>query len=303
MTVSKFVLAAGMGLLALTLACSGSSGSTGQAPVTAATPVITAPAFVSSASVSSDDAFPVSTQAQPGCSFTWSVSDPLIQIVSGQGTPSVRLCGPFTADPETFQVGVRVEAGASVAEAQAAITVADPPTALLTIEADPISHPALIHVPIPAQATTQMLWQTFSWSAQGADVTSGQGTGSVTLTPYAVGTVTVWCQITDPVTGFGAEVAGSFSVFDPAVARPDPQTIAGPAAFTPYATGLVYSVPAQAGCSYSWAVGNGAITAGGASPSITYSAGSVPVSSTLFTCNIRNGGGVTQCTLTVPGVD
>jgi len=293
-------LLVGTTLLVLGLACGGGSG--GGGTPTVATPVLTAPSYVSSADTTGDFTFTVTTQTQTGCSFAWTVSDPLVQIMSGQGTASLVLSGPFTADPETFQVGVTVTAGSASANAAVPIRIVDPPTTLLSINQDPMANPALINVPVSVTNETQRLGDSVDWSAIGADVTSGLGTNSITLTATAAGTVTVWCDVTDPASGLLTESKGSFPVFDPSIAKPTSQAISGPASVAVGGSGLVFSVPEQAGCNYSWGAQSGTITGGGTSASITYSAvaaGSPAVSSDVITCNIQNLGGIRQCVLTV----
>jgi hypothetical protein len=93
--------------------------------------------------------------------------------------------------------------------------------------------------------------------------------------------------------GAGLTATGTATVAT--TAAPEAVVITAPADVTAGATGLVASVPAQAGDTYAWAITGGVLTAGAGTSGITFSAGTS--GSIVLTCVVTNAAG----TASAPG--
>jgi hypothetical protein len=272
-------------LLALALACGGGGGSTSNSndPVTVATPVVTAPGYLATGGV----AVTASTQTQSGCTFAWTLSgDATAKIVTGQGTNTITVSANGAAGI-SLQVGVTVQAetGGSSATGSATITEAVPPaapqvdpTSLAIVNAGGVTPGGQFAVNASADGGSV----TYAWTVTGGTLNSGQGTTSAEVTagtPSAYpGTLDLACMVTDTITGLTATGSQTLYIYNPSAEPPATPVITGPSTAKGGATGLVYSVPAQSGCTYLWDVYNGQdqlpglLTSGSTTNSVTITA-------------------------------
>ena len=287
MNTKSLLTTTGSLLLSLTIACGGGSSSpSGPTATSVATPVVTAPAYAAATGPNVFPAIPatftVSTQVQPGCTYAWTISDAIAKITSGQGTASIVVSGPFTANLETLTATVKVSATTSSLDGQALVQIVAPPRVSFSTLPDPINNPFETNTPYPVGIDTSATNPIFNWVASGApdggvnenivSISNGQGTNAVVLAANAVGTVVVSCTVTDPLTSLSTTATESIQVFNSAVPKPTAQSIVGPTTIQFSESGLVYSVPSQVGCNYAWTVDNGTINSGVTTNSITYTA-------------------------------
>jgi hypothetical protein len=125
--------------------------------------------------------------------------------------------------------------------------------------------------PTPIQA---VLTGTGPWNVTWSDsvVQSGVATSPVTrsVSPSSTTTYTVTALTDANCAAQAGDLTGSAVVtVNPAPTTPN---ITAPASALPGATGLIASVPAHAGSTYSWTIGNGAITSGQGTNQITFTA-------------------------------
>lgn len=271
-------------LLALTLACggSGSGGSNPNTSINVAMPVVTAPSHLAIGGA----AVAVSTQAQAGCTYAWTVSgDSTAKIASGQGTNAITVTANGTTGTVLqATVTVQAETGSSSASGSAALTEAVPPAA-------PQVEPTSVAV-INAGGTTpgQSLAittsgdngsVTYAWTVNGGTLDSGQGTASVQVTagtPSSYpGDLHLACTVTDTTTGLSATGTQDLNLYDPSAQPPAKPTVTGPITAKGGATGLVYSTQAQESCTYQWILyqtdqERQYVTAGQGTPQATFTA-------------------------------
>lgn len=137
-------------------------------------------------------------------------------------------------------------------------------------------------------ATASSMPGTYTWGLTGGTITGGQGTNTITWTAGTVGTATFTCAFTNSL---GIASPASTPVDCAVVAVPTVATITAAAAVTAGVTGLTASVPNQAGCTYSWIMSDGTITAGAGTRSITYTAGTAVGSPNNIDCHVINEAG------------
>ena len=250
-------------LLALALACGGGGGSTATPPaaVTVATPQVTAPSYLGIGG----SAVTVSTQAQAGCTYAWTVSgDSMAQIATGQGTSTITVtAGGKVGTSLQASVTVEAETGGSSASGSVTITEAVPPAA-------PQVEPSSVTIvnaggvtpgqPFAVIASGDSGSVTYAWTVNGCTLESGQGTTSVEVTAATPssypGTLDLACLVTDATTGLTATGSQTLSVFNPSADAPATPVVTGPGTAKGGATGLVYTCQAQPGCTYQWILYN-----------------------------------------------
>jgi len=109
---------------------------------------------------------------------------------------------------------------------------------------------------------------TYVWSVSQGSISSGQGTPSISYTPGPAGTLTISVAIT------GSGSCNANGTKNVTVNASPSATISAPAAVCANSSGNTASIPsAGAGATYSWIAGNGSITSGQGTESITFSAG------------------------------
>jgi hypothetical protein len=114
------------------------------------------------------------------------------------------------------------------------------------------------------------------WTISNGAITSGAGTRAIIFTAGASGNVTLGVTVQG---GNGcASTAGHTTVIN---ADPATPVITAPSTVGAGSPGRIASVPAHAGSTYAWTVGNGTITAGQGSNQITFTAGTAGTPLTL----------------------
>ena len=165
-----------------------------------------------------------------------------------------------------------------VATQNAVVTVVPPPDP--TITADKIETqgtPGHVATVPDAQGST------FAWTVTGGLITAGQGTRQLTYAAGTGATVTLQCIVTNAA---GTSATGTSTA---QLVTPPDSTLTVPATVTTGAVGLNAAVPDQPGCTFSWTVSGGAITAGDGTHAITFTAGAV---GTLHVaCTVTNAAG------------
>jgi uncharacterized delta-60 repeat protein len=128
-------------------------------------------------------------------------------------------------------------------------------------------------------------------NATSASVDNGLG-AVVSGTTYAV-IPAASTSYTLTANGVGGPVTQTVAVT--VVPVPNTPTITAPAHVSAGSSGLLASVPVQPGCTYLWSISGGVITSGGATSSITFTAG--PVGTLNLSCTVFNAAG----TASTPG--
>ena len=210
--------------------------------------------------------------------------------VFANGTGSIASLGPVTsgtgvptgilAATTVFTLTVTSPSGVTTS-AQATVTVApSPSTPAITAAAGAAPGATGLLASVPAQAGC-----TYTWTIANGSITAGSGTRQITFSAGSQGSVQLGCTVTNAA-GTPSAPASATVTIDPA---PDTPVITAVTSAVSGATGLIASVPAQAGCTYAWTIANGSITAGSGTDQITFSAGT---SGTVqLGCTVTNAAG------------
>ena len=188
--------------------------------------------------------------------ISWSVQE--------AGGGSVESNGLYTAPPTpgTYHV-IATSAADAKKSATATLTVVSAPAKPV------ITAPRLLTLGNSGTASAAAQpGMTFSWSLFNAATSSAKG-ASVTFSAADLGEVVIGCTATNAAGDSSAEAVAITTSIAPA-ATP---TISAPLAVTTGRAGLTASVPATPGVTYAWTIGNGAITAGAAQSSVTFTSG------------------------------
>ena len=288
-----------------------SPAGTASVPVFAApvTPVITAPAAVTTASAG----ITASVPAHPGMSYSWTIVGGTITSLGGAAgvlggaTDSITLtAGP--AGAMSLSCAEINSAGNSSAVGTANVTVAAAPQSpLITATSSLITGSSGNTASVTARTG-----MSYAWALSGGTITSlggaagvanaAAGTNTITFTaPAAPGTLTISAVETNAPGA--SSPAGTASV--PVFAAPVTPVITAPAAVTTASAGITASVPAHPGMNYSWTIVGGTITSpggaagvlGGATDSITLTAGGA--GTMTLSCAEINGAGNSSAVGTV----
>jgi hypothetical protein len=139
---------------------------------------------------------------------------------------------------------------------------------------------------VPSQAG-----YTYAWMITNGTIAAGATTNQITFTAGASGTVQLACTLTSADNSTSQLGTATLTI----VAADTTPVITTSANVSAGATGLTASVQAQANSSYAWTITNGAITAGGGTNTITFTAGTS--GSVLLSCTVSNAAG----TASTPG--
>jgi hypothetical protein len=219
-----------------------------------------------------------SITAQSGVSYVWTIPSG-VTITAGQGTNSITTTWGSSAVAGNVAVAVTNTCGTT--NASYAVTVGT------GVNIGSVSGPVSICTPQTAitYSVPNISGVTFTWSLPtGVSIVSGQGSNSI-VTSWSVSAVS------GNITVVGTNSCGSGLSSLPVTTNQgfSVGTITGTTPVCRPATGVVYSVPNQAGVTYTWTVpANVTITAGQGTSSITTTWSS---SSTSGTVSVSATGG------------
>jgi hypothetical protein len=229
-----------------------------------------------------------SVTAQSGVSYVWTVPSG-VTITAGQGTNSITTT--WGASAVAGNVSVAISNTCGTVNANYAVTVGT------GVNIGSVTGPVSICTPQSAITYTvpAISGVTFTWSVpSGVSIVSGQGTNSI---------VTSWTvsAVSGNVTVVGTNSCGSGLSSLPVTTNQgfSVGTISGTNPVCRPATGVVYSVPNQAGVTYTWTVpANVTITAGQGTSSITTSWSSTSTTGTV-SVSATGGCGTATASLSV----
>lgn len=240
-------------------------------------PVISGPRVVSAGTAG----LTASVVPQVGCSFSWSILGGTLD--SGQDGTRVSFTAGTTATLVLGCVATNT-AGTPSPQGTAVITV------VLVPDAPVISAPAQVTAGQPGYSASVPLQPgcSYIWSIAGGTITAGAGTNGITFTPGTGGTVNLGCVVTNAA-GTSAPPGTAICTVLPFPATP---VISAPTTVNLGSTGLIGSVPNQAGCTFTWSISGGSITSGADTTSITFTAGSL--GTLTLTCVATNAAGTSS---------
>lgn len=188
--------------------------------------------------------------------------------MSGNGTPSVTF-QPAGYNYDPVVLTVTVFGGSNSKTATATVQIGSQPgspTFVGSNNEDLLNTVSLHPGDTVAVSTGFQTNVTFDWKVSGGTIQSGQGTNAVTLVAGAIGTMSVSCDAISQI-GLMSSSSATVPVFDPAVAPPTVTTITGPnSCLLAGSTGMVFTTPAQSGCTYAWGLWYGSFNAFGNGP-------------------------------------
>jgi hypothetical protein len=249
------------------------SGSASVNVVAAPLAAITADAYVAAGKSNLEASVP----DQIGCTYAWTITGGTITPPANTASIHYKAGVAGTA---TLKCLVKNAAG-TTATGTKAVSVA---ASMATIKA-------------PATVTTGLSYgaivpstpgATYDWSpSTGVTGIVGGTTNSITFTAGPVGTALLKCNVTvDKITSSGSKALKIVAAPDATITIPVPK-------ITAHATGLKASVPAQAvGCTYTWHLTGGTITAGAGTHAIIYTAGAIGTAH--LSCTVKNAAGTTD---------
>lgn len=229
-----------------------------------------------------------STSAQSGAGYNWTVPTG-VTITSGQGTNSITTTWSGSASGGAISVSVSNSCGNVTANFNVT-TLALPTIPVISGVSSVCPGATGVTFSIPAQTGV-----TYNWTVpSGVTITAGQGTTSISTSwPAGAASGNVAVSLTNSCGSVSATRAVTVS------GSPAASSITGPATTCTGVSGIVFSVPAQTGASYSWTVPGGVtITAGQGTNSITTTWGSSAVSGPVRV-TITNSCGSTSASLNV----
>lgn len=250
---------------------------------------ITAPAAVTAGTSAT-----ASVASQTGVTYSWGISNGTIS--AGQGTNQITFVAGTTGTVGLDCTVVRTAGGATSKGTKSVSIVAPPQTPVVTA-ASPVTAGATgLTASLPARAG-----MTYSWTLSAGTIT-GAG-GSAGTTAGGTNTLTYTAPATGPFTVSAVEINAAGTSSNPGSAQvqvapaPVAPSISAPANVTTGDGGVIASVTARAGMTYSWTIAGGTITSsGGASGvtsgttnTITFSAGAV--GTLTLTCTETNAAG------------
>ncbi len=240
----------------------------------AGTPVISAPAIVTAGTAG----LTASVAVQAGDSYAWTITGG--SITAGAATNQITFTAGLSGAVNLGCV-VTNAAGTPSPEASATCAIVAPPaTPVITAPADVTAGATGLTASVPAQAGAS-----YAWTLTGGTITAGATTNQITFSAGTSGTVQLACTVTNAAGT--ASVPGTSS--STIVAAPGTPVLTAPAFVTAGATGLIASVPPQAGDTYTWTITGGTVTAGGTTNQVTFTAGAS--GSVQLGCVVTNAAG------------
>ncbi len=201
-----------------------------------------------------------SVAPQAGATYAWSITNGT--ITGGAGTNAIT----FTAGASgSVTLNITVTVGSCASNGAASIPITPVPVVTIT---GPTSTCASTQFTLDAGAGfTSYLW------------TTGETTQTITRTQSAA-TQTYGVTVTNVA---GCSVSDTHTV---TVSGNPNATISAPTSALPNTSGLIASVPSQAGATYAWTITNGTITSAANGSSITFKTGNLGVTKLFTTVTI-----------------
>ena len=207
------------------------------------------------------DGYVATVPDQAGCRFDWSLDNGI--ITEGMGTSSITFKPQAIGDLHLECVATN-EAGTAAAPGQAIVLVVPPPASPV------IDAPTLVTANEPgfSASVAEQSGCTYAWIIQGGTITSIADLPSVVFTPGNSGSVILTCTAIDAA---GTKISSSATAT--VVPQPEMPVITTRDLVLADNPGGIASVPAQPGCSFSWTIRGGSISAGADTSEITYEPG------------------------------
>jgi N-acetylneuraminic acid mutarotase len=192
------------------------------------------------------------------------------------GTPTAAAAKASYVVKATNSVGSTTAVVSIVVEAatSAGLTITSQPTSISV----PAGATATLKVAATGNGTLSYQWYTVSFGSSGTSYSTpvtGATAATLTLTANAATANTYDCVVTDTLSDGSKATATSVI----ATLSVTPSTVSAAVTadnwVSPNTAGLVASVTAHSGATYTWSVSNGGITAGQGTPQITYTSGSL----------------------------
>lgn len=238
------------------------------------TPTIVAPA---SASVGSAGLAASVANPQSRVSYSWSIAGgTLTGALTGTSTA-------FSAGPAgVLTVTCNAVLGTQSARATAQVQILG-------------SMPTVPQISVPSSVTTGTAGHmasvvqpqgstSYGWTIQDGTLTAGANTSSATFTAGAAGTLTLTCSATNTVGS-----VNSTALVQVVPSAPITPVITAPSQVNAQAASSA-SIPAQAGCTTTWTLTGGTITAGQGTTSLSFTAGGV--GTMQLGCTVTNSASV-----------
>lgn len=205
--------------------------------------------------------------AQSGATYTWTVPSG-VTITAGAGTNSITTSWSGAASAGNVSVVVGNSCGTATGSLAVSVSTL-PSTPVISGSTQVCSGATGITYTVSAQSGVS-----YSWTVPGnVTITTGQGTNSIT-TAWSASAVSGNVSVT--VSNSCGTVSGALGVTVSSV--PAVPSISGAGQVCQNTSGVVYSVSAQTGVSYSWTIPTGVtITSGQGTNSITTTWGSTAV--------------------------
>lgn len=234
--------------------------------------------FANSPVTANKSGLTASAPAETGCTYTWTISGGT--ITSGNGTRAIT----YTSGPVgNLHLTCKLKnANGTELVGEREIEVVPAPMATIT-SLTPVTAGTSGHT---ASVDTQSGITSYAWTITGGTITSDDNLPELTFTAGNPGTTTLKCTVNN---GAGVSITGTKTV---TVSAAPNATVTAATPVTTGRTGLVASVPLQAGATYAWTIeGNGTITSATNKNTIAYSAGSPGALAIVLKCRVTNPAG------------
>ena len=230
--------------------------------------------------------------AGAGASYTWTVSNGTIN--SGSGTTSISFTVTNTSGTAVVSVNVTNSSGCGTTSSSN-VTINPIPSSTITAPTTvcPSTSGNTASVPNAGAGAT------YAWSISGGTIDTGSPstTNVISFTSGASGTVNLTNTVTSAAGCVSAQSSVSISIGNPSATITASAVCSG-------TTGNTASVPdAGVGATYAWSIGNGTITAGTTSRTVTYTAGTsgtVQLTNTVTTAGGCSSTGDANVTINPP---
>ena len=276
--------------------------------VTFAPAILTQP-FSQAVLLGAKATFTVGASAEPAPKFQWQVSHDggttWANASTGSGATSATYTTLATVAGDAnsqYQVLVTNGIGAGATSTAATLTFTTTPLTITTAPANQTvaaGSAATFSVTASGSPAPAFQWQVstdggLTWADLPGATGASYGTGA---TSYANNGNLYQVKVSNT----GTTLLSSVARLTVTVPAPTVPVLTAPANIPTGGTGLVASIPAQAGCTYLWSITNGTITAGGTTTQIYFTAGTT--GTTQLSCVVTNAAGVASGPGTVTCTD